>query len=87
MTIGRRDMKDQLRDYVTGQVPEQIDDAYMMSTLSVDEALRVLEEAVEYHADDLNFPSETLNTIELLLKGEEAYGTDHESYILGWRLL
>ncbi|KAK9427029.1 OPT oligopeptide transporter protein-domain-containing protein [Lipomyces doorenjongii] len=54
----------------------------MMSTLSVEEALLVLEEALDYHSDDPNFPSETLRTITIMLKGEEAYGTDHESYIL-----
>ncbi|KAK9366130.1 OPT oligopeptide transporter protein-domain-containing protein [Lipomyces kononenkoae] len=54
----------------------------MMNTLSTAEGLSVLEEAVEYHTDDPNFPSQTMAKIKLLLKGEEAYGTDHESYVL-----
>ncbi|KAK9374022.1 OPT oligopeptide transporter protein-domain-containing protein [Lipomyces chichibuensis] len=54
----------------------------MMSSLSIQEAMEVLREAVEYHEDDSNFPAHTLEKMHLLLEGEEAYGTDHESYVL-----
>ncbi|KAK9385885.1 OPT oligopeptide transporter protein-domain-containing protein [Lipomyces mesembrius] len=54
----------------------------MMSTLSENEAMEVLREAVEYHEDDYNFPAHTLEKMHLLLAGEEEYGMDHESYVL-----
>ncbi|KAK9236835.1 OPT oligopeptide transporter protein-domain-containing protein [Lipomyces kononenkoae] len=73
----RKDLEDILN--VDSQMNYLLD---MMDTLTVNEGLHILEEAAKYHEDDPNFPTETLRDIQLMLKGKEAYGTDHETYII-----
>ncbi|KAK9464998.1 OPT oligopeptide transporter protein-domain-containing protein [Lipomyces arxii] len=58
----------------------------MMNTMTMEEAYQVLTAAVAYHADDSNFPADTMERMVLLLEGEKAYGLDHESFVLDFLL-
>ncbi|KAK9449710.1 OPT oligopeptide transporter protein-domain-containing protein [Limtongia smithiae] len=69
---------DDLRDM--GPAMEYLFD--QMMTISEEEAVVILENAIDYHNDDENFPEETLRKIKKLALGEEEYGTDHEDYVL-----
>lgn len=48
--------------------------------LNVDDALLILNKAIKYHDDDINFPQEVREKIKLLVQGPEAYGTNYEAY-------
>ncbi|KAK9328603.1 OPT oligopeptide transporter protein-domain-containing protein [Lipomyces starkeyi] len=52
----------------------------VIATLSMDEALKIVEEAIKLHEDDVNFPEETMEKIKLLSSGEMVYGEDLETY-------
>ncbi|KAK9459711.1 OPT oligopeptide transporter protein-domain-containing protein [Lipomyces oligophaga] len=56
------------------------------STLSLKEALKILQRCHDEHYDDLNFPKDLLKRIELILAGPEAYGSSEKSYELDARL-
>ncbi|KAK9467165.1 OPT oligopeptide transporter protein-domain-containing protein [Lipomyces arxii] len=79
-TSGNHDVADILE----GSASEFIVDK--LANMTTDEALAVLTEASAYHDDDYNFPAETLDTINLLLKGFEATGWDKETYDLELRI-
>ncbi|KAK7203601.1 putative oligopeptide transporter [Myxozyma melibiosi] len=57
-----------------------------MLETSLERALEILREAVEYHYGDVNFEDSTYEKIKLLVEGPEAYGTDYETYELDARL-
>ncbi|KAK9452716.1 OPT oligopeptide transporter protein-domain-containing protein [Dipodascopsis uninucleata] len=57
-----------------------------MATVTVSDAYDILTEALEYHKVDINFPSETLSRLHLLVEGEEAYGQSTEIYNLDLRM-
>ncbi|KAK9242898.1 hypothetical protein V1506DRAFT_546143 [Lipomyces tetrasporus] len=50
------------------------------------ESYEVLVEAMDYFGTDINFPAKTLQKIEKLLTGEEAYGLGPAMYDLDLRL-
>ncbi|KAK9452014.1 OPT oligopeptide transporter protein-domain-containing protein [Limtongia smithiae] len=54
----------------------------MLPTVTTSEAIQTITSAAEYHSDDANFPAASLAKVRRLLAGEEAYGQDHETYIL-----
>ncbi|KAK9464999.1 OPT oligopeptide transporter protein-domain-containing protein [Lipomyces arxii] len=58
----------------------------MMITMTMEEAYEVLTAAVAYHADDSNFPEDTMQKMQLLLEGEKSYGADHEEFMLDFLL-
>ncbi|KAK9468751.1 OPT oligopeptide transporter protein-domain-containing protein [Lipomyces arxii] len=49
-------------------------------TMNMTLAEEILKEAMEYHLEDINFPHETMERVQTLLKGEEAYGESPENY-------
>ncbi|KAF5115965.1 hypothetical protein DV495_005157 [Geotrichum candidum] len=49
-------------------------------SMSIEEALDILAKAIEYHNDDVNFPSDIYEKIELIVQGPEAYAADIEVY-------
>ncbi|KAK9458853.1 OPT oligopeptide transporter protein-domain-containing protein [Lipomyces oligophaga] len=55
-------------------------------TLPLETALRILEDSHENHYDDVNFPKELLDRIELILAGPNAYGADLKIYDVDARL-
>ncbi|KAK9465586.1 OPT oligopeptide transporter protein-domain-containing protein [Lipomyces arxii] len=69
-----------------GDLLEDLDRAQylfdIMATMSIAEALIVLNTAIEYHADDYNFSSITRDKITMLVQGEEVYGLGHEAYLI-----
>lgn len=56
--------------------------AHKMALLTTDEALAVLRKAVEVHADDPNFPSETMTKLTTLLRGRETWDVEDGDYDL-----
>ncbi|KAK9475928.1 OPT oligopeptide transporter protein-domain-containing protein [Lipomyces japonicus] len=53
-----------------------------VKSLSVDQSLKILANAIEHHSDDFNFPLDTMSKIKLLVQGNEAYGSDIDTYEL-----
>lgn len=51
-----------------------------MATLSEDDALEILQKAVQDHDNDPNFPDHTLELIKRLLGGPKACDLDFETY-------
>ncbi|KAK9477816.1 OPT oligopeptide transporter protein-domain-containing protein [Lipomyces japonicus] len=49
--------------------------------ISENDALDILVQALEHHADDQNFPNVTREKIRLLVQGREKYGKDEETYV------
>ncbi|KAK9352983.1 oligopeptide transporter [Lipomyces doorenjongii] len=49
-------------------------------TMSEEEALNILNKAIDYHDDDFNFPVTTMDKIKLLVLGPDMYGTDADTY-------
>lgn len=50
------------------------------------EGIEILNKALEYHEDDINFPNITLNRIHLLVQGPEKYDESPELYELDIRI-
>lgn len=48
--------------------------------MSVQEAIEILQEAIEYHDEDVNFPFDVMDKIKLIVQGPEAYGEDMSTY-------
>ncbi|KAK9384903.1 OPT oligopeptide transporter protein-domain-containing protein [Lipomyces mesembrius] len=57
-----------------------------LRTVGAEEAVEILQYALEYHNTDINFPETTLTRIKKLLKGEEAYGAGPFLYDIDLRL-
>ncbi|KAK9249475.1 OPT oligopeptide transporter protein-domain-containing protein [Lipomyces tetrasporus] len=57
-----------------------------LGTMSVEESFQIVQDAAAYHDDDYNFPSETLERMNLLLQGLEPTGLDRETYELELRI-
>ncbi|KAK9342925.1 OPT oligopeptide transporter protein-domain-containing protein, partial [Lipomyces starkeyi] len=57
-----------------------------LRTVSAEEAVEILQYALEYHNTDINFPETTLTRMKQLLKGEEAYGEGPILYDIDLRL-
>ncbi|KAK9378542.1 OPT oligopeptide transporter protein-domain-containing protein [Kockiozyma suomiensis] len=57
-----------------------------ISTMSLDEALEILREAIDYHRDDFNFPVHTLERIQMLVQGFEHSDLDRDTYELEVRI-
>ncbi|KAK9322179.1 OPT oligopeptide transporter protein-domain-containing protein [Lipomyces orientalis] len=73
-----------LDDVINGPAAEFILDK--LQSMTVDESLVILREAMEYHEDDFNFPADTLAKIKLLLQGQESSNIDVETYELELKL-
>ncbi|KAK9476907.1 OPT oligopeptide transporter protein-domain-containing protein [Lipomyces japonicus] len=54
--------------------------------MKIENALDILTKARENHYDDMNFPTDLLRKIELLIAGPEAYGEDIDTYELDMKL-
>lgn len=50
------------------------------SNMTVDEAIQILNDALDYHDDDVNFPNDVRVKIEKIVQGQEAYGKGEEQY-------
>ncbi|KAK9455001.1 OPT oligopeptide transporter protein-domain-containing protein [Dipodascopsis uninucleata] len=57
-----------------------------MQSLSFDDARAILRHAAEYFDGDLNFPSTSMNKIQMMLKGPDACGLSEEDYSIDFRL-
>ncbi|KAK9452722.1 OPT oligopeptide transporter protein-domain-containing protein [Dipodascopsis uninucleata] len=57
-----------------------------LATMEDTEAIDILNDALIYYDDDINFPRKTHERIRLLLQGEEAYGMGSAMYDLDLRL-
>ncbi|KAK9483826.1 OPT oligopeptide transporter protein-domain-containing protein [Lipomyces starkeyi] len=73
-----------VEDVINGPAAEFI--LEKLQSMTVDESLVILREAMDYHDDDLNFPTETFEKIKLLLQGQEASQMDAETYELDLKL-
>ncbi|KAK9319373.1 OPT oligopeptide transporter protein-domain-containing protein [Lipomyces orientalis] len=71
-------------DVINGPASEFI--LEKLQEMTVEESLVILREALEYHDDDFNFPTQTLSKIRLLLEGQEASQMDPETYELDLKL-
>jgi hypothetical protein len=49
-----------------------------INNMTEDEAIEIIHEAVQFHADDWNFPSEMRERMKRLLEGPKAYGDHYE---------
>ncbi|KAK9342538.1 hypothetical protein V1522DRAFT_296637 [Lipomyces starkeyi] len=49
-------------------------------TTMAEEALNILNKAIDHHDDDFNFPVATMEKIKLLVQGPDVYGTDADTY-------
>jgi hypothetical protein len=49
-----------------------------INNMSEDEAIEIIHEAVQFHADDWNFPSEMRDRMKRLLEGPKTYGEFYE---------
>lgn len=68
-------------DFKGDELPEDIQ--YMINvitSLPIDDALKILERAVEEHHDDANFSSDLLKKIELLLDRDQYLRTGHNEF-------
>ncbi|KAL2709256.1 Oligopeptide transporter 2 [Kluyveromyces marxianus] len=68
-------------DFEGDELPEDIQ--YMINvitSLPIDDALKILERAVEEHHDDANFSSDLLKKIELLLDRDQYLRTGHNEF-------
>ncbi|KAK9367578.1 OPT oligopeptide transporter protein-domain-containing protein [Lipomyces kononenkoae] len=57
-----------------------------LKSMTMEESLVILQEAIDYHDDDFNFPAETMEKIKLLVQGQEAAQMDNETYELDTKL-
>ncbi|KAK9375209.1 OPT oligopeptide transporter protein-domain-containing protein [Lipomyces chichibuensis] len=73
-----------VEDVLNGSAAEFI--LEKLQQMTVDESLVILREALDYHDDDLNFPTETFEKIKLLLQGQEASQMDADTYELDLKL-
>lgn len=48
--------------------------------ISIPECINILQTAIEYHDDDVNFPHEVMAKMKLLVQGPDAYGEDIDKY-------
>lgn len=48
--------------------------------LSTEKALEILKETVEYHDEDVNFPTDVMDKIKLIVQGPEAFGADIDTF-------
>ncbi|KAJ8098188.1 OPT oligopeptide transporter protein-domain-containing protein [Lipomyces tetrasporus] len=81
--IDRIRASDDMRDILTEDADFIVE---KMATLDSLEAQEVLVEAMNYYDTDINFPAVTLEKMEKLLHGEEAYGQGAALYDLDLRL-
>ncbi|KAK9431387.1 OPT oligopeptide transporter protein-domain-containing protein, partial [Lipomyces doorenjongii] len=78
--VGNTNDVDPLADKVSAYLYEKV------MEMTVEESISVLRNAIEYHYGDVNFPTETLDKIQLLVDGPEAYDEDLDTYELDARL-
>lgn len=48
--------------------------------MTLDEALSILNKAIEYHDDDVNFPLDTMDRLKLIVQGPEALEVDADTF-------
>lgn len=49
-------------------------------SLTIEEALEILNDGIDYHSDDSNFPFEVMDKLKLLVQGPEASGTSQDEW-------